>query len=111
MMVDDVVDEEGETIANESTTKPEKGAMADVRADAEVAVQAVRDDKHSAHNTTPTSSAPHKAHGEAATMPRTKKRRQVNMKNNLITSIFAVAMWLLIVFMNVASWVMMGLGN
>jgi len=46
---------------------------------------------------------------EAGAQTRSPRTRIVNMRNHWLTSTFAVAMWVLIVLMNVASWVMMGL--
>ena len=49
------------------------------------------------------------ANPDAEAETRSPRTRIVNMRNHWLTSTFAVAMWVLIVVMNVASWVMMGL--
>lgn len=116
MMVDDVVDEEGEDLSNKKETKAKRkqSTTANASAGSEIEMNSVSNDKRRDHCITLAESASSVSQQEAeeeVTAPRVQRRRQVNMKNHWITSTFAVAMWALIVFMNVASWVMMGLGT
>lgn len=113
MMVDDVVDEQGHEMVKEGKTQKKKRtttATANVNDELEMDSHFMAKQPVDATASALDGQEEEPEDVTAAPPPR-QIRRQVNMKNHWITSTFAVAMWALIVFMNVASWVMMGLGN
>jgi len=112
MMVDDVVDEQGHAMVKENKIQKKKGTTATATMDNGLEMDGHFTAKQPIDATASAIDGQEEGSEDVAAAPPPRQiRRQVNMKNHWITSTFAVAMWALIVFMNVASWVMMGLGN
>jgi len=81
-----------------------------VRSQSQSQPQAARTVKETETETQGAAAGPATTTDAEASLAAVPPRRTVNMKNHWITSTFAVAMWILIVVMNVASWVLTGAG-